>query len=90
MLVEKIRLVDYSGNCQRDKQMGPRANEASHVSRGKNGKTEAVLLQVLHEKAAFFGKDDIAEKIEGSRKKERPNTRWADSTEEAVGGSLQS
>ena len=40
-------------------------------------------------KAGFFGKDNIAGKVEGRRTRGRPNRRWIDSLKEAVGMSLQ-
>ena len=38
-----------------------------------------------HEKAGFFGKDNNAGKIDGSRKRGRPRMRWSDSIKEAIG-----
>lgn len=42
-----------------------------------------------HEKAGFFGKDSTARKVEGTGKKEE-NTRWTDTTEEAIASSAYS
>ena len=56
---------------------------------GKNDKTEAVLLRAHHEKARFFAKDNIARKMEGSKKKGRPNMSWTNSMKEATGRSPQ-
>lgn len=56
---------------------------------GKSDKPEAVLLRACYEKAEFFGKDNNAGKTQGSRKRERPNTRWTDFIKEAMGMSSQ-
>lgn len=47
------------------------------------------LPQAHHEKAWFFGKHTMLGKIEGSKKRERPNMSWIDSMEEAIGMHLQ-
>ena len=53
------------------------------------GKTEAVHCWAHHKKAGFFGKDNDARKMEGSREKGRPIVRWVDSMKGSTGMSLQ-
>lgn len=46
------------------------------------------MLRAHDEKARFFGKDNSAGKIEGSRERGGPNMRRMDSRKEATGMSL--
>ena len=46
---------------------------------------EGVLLWAQHEKAGFFGNDNNAGKMEGSRRRGRPNMRQIDSIKESTG-----
>lgn len=59
------------------------------MPRGKDDKTEAVLLGAHHEKTGLFRKDNDAGKSRDSRKRGRANMRWIDSIKEAIGISLQ-
>ena len=47
---------------QKDWQVGPRSTQAWTLSRGKNVKTQAVLLWAHQNKAGFSGKDNNAGK----------------------------
>ena len=74
---------------QKDEQVGPRSNQATTFSGGKNDETVAVLLWAHHKKAGFSGKDNNIKKVEGKKKRGRPNTSWSDSLKESTELSLE-
>lgn len=51
--------------------MGPKASEACNTARGKDDRTEAILLWAPREKAGFSEK--MLGKIEGSWRRGRPH-----------------
>lgn len=61
--------------CQKD-HVGSRANKASNIAGGKDGKTEVILLWAQYEKAGSLEKTVILGKIKDSRKRGRQDMRW--------------
>lgn len=80
------KLDKYPGP-QKEEQVGLRTNKPELSLEAKM--TKLKLSYFGHTKEGFFGKDNNAGKIEGSKKKGRPNRRWVDSIKRATNMILQ-
>ena len=72
-------------DCQKDEQVGSRANYVGNIAGSNNTKLKLSYLRYIMRRQGSLEKTTILGKMEGSRKRGRPNMRWTDSIQAAIG-----
>ena len=76
-------------DCQKDEQVSPEQIKPELLLEAKMIKLRLSYFGHIMRRQDSLEKTIMLGKVEGSRKRGRPNMRWIDSIEEAIGMSLQ-